>query len=134
LPPSLRYLGVQDWAAAAALADLDIFGCNPYWYLFEAEPEPFVRAYAERALWAARQATRATGRRLGTQAWMQAFGVPAGREGELWTGIKIAAQLGISHVGAWSYGGGAALSYNRPERPATVWQVLGESFRSVGRR
>ena len=134
LPLSLRYAGIQDWQAAAALPDLDIFGCAPYWYLFEAEPEPFVRAYTERALRAARHATALSGRRLGTQVWVQAFGVPAGREGELWSGIRTAARLGVSHVAAWGYGGNAAMSYNRPERPEAVWQVIGDAFTAVARR
>ena len=134
LPPALRYVGVQDWSAAAALPDLDIFGCSPYWGLFEAEAEEFVRAHAERALWAARHATRNTGRKLGTQLWIQGFGIPAGRERELWSSIKTAAQLGVSHIAVWSHGGTAGMSYNRPERPGTVWQVVGDAFRAVARR
>jgi hypothetical protein len=136
LPPVLRYVGIQDWAAAAALPDLDIFGCDPYWYLFNAEPEPFVRVYTERALRAARQATEASGRRsrMGVQIWVQTFAVPGGRESELWTGIRTAARLGATHIAAWSYGANAAMSYNRAERPAVVWEVIGEAFRSVARR
>ena len=134
LPPSLRYFGVQDWGAAAALPDLDIFGCDPYWYLFEAEPEPFVQVYAQRVLRAARQASETRRRKMGTQIWMQAFGVPGGRESELWSGIRAAARLGVSHVAAWSYGGNAAMTYNRSERPEVVWQVIGEAFRAVARR
>src|SRR5262245_32458549 len=134
LPLALRYFGVQDWEKAAALPELDIFGCDPYWYIFDAEPEPFVRAYTERALYAARQATRRSGRTLGTQVWVQAFNVPGGREPELWSGIRTAARLGATHVAAWSYGGNAAMTYNRPERPEVVWQVIGEAFGSVVRR
>ncbi|MGH2603781.1 MAG: hypothetical protein ACRDJ9_30900 [Dehalococcoidia bacterium] len=134
LPVSLRYVGVQDWEAAAALPDLDIFGSDPYWYLSEADAEPFVRAFGERTLRAARQASDRGSRRLETQIWVQAFGVPAGREGELWSGIRTAARLGVSHVAAWSYGGGAGMSYNRSERPAAVWQVIGDAFRAVARR
>ena len=134
LPVSLRYFGLQDWSAAAAIPGLDIFGCNPYWYAFHADPESFVQAYTERALRAARQASEAAGRRLSTQVWVQAFAVPAGRESELWTGIRAAARMGVTHVAAWSYGGNASMTYNRPERPEIVWQVIGEAFAAVARR
>jgi hypothetical protein len=134
MPAAIRYAGIQDWQAAAALPDLDVFGCAPFWYRFHAPPEPFVRVYTERALRAARQASDASGRRIGTQVVMQAFEIPGGRESELWAGIRTAARLGASHVAAWSYGAGAAMSYSRPERPDAVWQVIGEAFRSVARR
>jgi hypothetical protein len=71
---------------------------------------------------------------MGTQIWVQGFNVPAGREAELWTGVRAAARLGISHVACWSYGGNASMSYNRPERPAEVWRVIGDAFRAVARR
>lgn len=134
LPLSLRYQGVQDWSAAAALPDLDIAGCIAYWYAFEAEPEPFVRVYTERLLRAVRQTAIATGRRLGTQLWVQGFAVPAGREPELWTGVRAAARMGVTHAAAWSYGGNAAMTYNRPERSGVVWDVIGEAFAAVARR
>jgi hypothetical protein len=134
LPPSVRYVGIQDWHAAAAIPDLDIFGCDPYWYLYQAPPEPFVRVYTERLLRSAQQASDKAGHRLGTQIWLQAFEIPSGRESELWTGVRTAARLGVSHIAAWSYGANAAMSYNRPERPDVVWQVIGDAFRSVTRR
>jgi hypothetical protein len=134
LPFTVRYFGVQDWQSAASLPDLDIFGCDPYWYHFHAEPEPFVRSFGERVLRSARVAADLHGKRLGTQVWVQAFNVPAGREPELWTGVRTAARLGISHVACWSYGGNASMSYNRPDRPQEVWRVIGDAYRAVARR
>jgi hypothetical protein len=75
-----------------------------------------------------------TGRRLGTQIWVQTFAVPAGRESELDGGILAAARLGVSHVAAWSYGGNASMSALRPDRPEVCWQVIGDAFRQVARR
>ena len=134
LPVSVRYVGVQDWQAAGALPNLDLFGCDPYWFTFQAEPEPFVRVFAERVLRAARHAQDATGRRLGTQIWVQTFDVPAGRESELYNGVLAAARLGVTHVAAWSYGGNASMSALRPDRPEVCWRVIGDAFRQVARR
>lgn len=134
LPLAARFVGIQDWQSAAALADLDVFGCQSHWYAAYADPEPFVRVYAERTLRAARQAADLHGKRIGTQIWMQAFDVPAGREPELWTGIRTAARLGVTHVACWSYRGNASLSYIRSERPDAVWQVIGDAYRAVARR
>jgi hypothetical protein len=75
-----------------------------------------------------------TNRRLDSQLWVQAFEVPAGREPELWTAIRTAARLGVTHVAAWSYRGGTAMSFNRSERPEAVWQVIGDAYRAVARR
>jgi CRP-like cAMP-binding protein len=133
-PPSLRHAGIQDWQAAAALPDLDVVGCSPYWWGYQADAGPFLRAYVERMLRAARLASEYGGRRLGTQVWLQAFGVPAGRESELWTAVQSVARMGVTHVAAWSYAGGTAMSLTRSERPDVVWKVVGDAFRAVTRR
>ena len=131
LPPSFRYFGISDWDAAAAIRDLDIFGCDPYWFIFEADPEPFAETYTAKALRAARRAAELTRRARRTQVWVQGFGVPAGRERELFGAVRLAARMGVTHIAAWSYGGNAAMSSNRPDRPEVVWQVIGEAFRAV---
>ena len=131
LPPAARYFGIGDWDAAAAIPDLDIFGCDPYWFIFEADPQPFTETYTARALRAARRAAELTRRRRQTQVWVQGFGVPAGRERELFGAVRLAARMGVTHVAAWAYGGLAGMSYNRPDRPEVVWQVIGEAFRAV---
>ncbi len=117
--------GIDDWHAAAAIADLDIFGCDPYWYLFGADPERFMRAYGRRAA----DAARAHGRDL--QLWVQAFSVPEGREGELGLGLAVATEMSPTHVAAWSYEGTASMSQLRCARPEVVWRVLGEAFRDL---
>jgi hypothetical protein len=131
MPPAIRYFGIGDWDAAAAIPDLDIFGCDPYWFLFEADPEPFTEACTARALRAARRAADLTRRRRSTQVWVQGFMVPAGRERELAGAIRLAARMGVTHVAAWSYRGLAGMSADRPDRPEVVWDVIGAAFRSV---
>jgi hypothetical protein len=119
------HIGIDDWDAAAAIADLDIFGCDPYWYLFGADAERFMRAYGHRAA----KAARTHGRDL--QLWVQAFSVPEGREEELRLGLAVAVELGATHVAAWSYEGTASMSQIRCARPEVVWRVLGEAFRDL---
>jgi len=120
--------GVTDWQAAAAIPDLDIFGCDPYWYLARTEPEPYVRAFAGRAVEVSRQCNR------DTQIWVQAFSVPEGREAELRLGLRIAAELGATHLAAWSYDGTSSMSSIRPARPEVVWRTIGEAFEEVRAR
>ncbi len=117
--------GLSDWDAAAAIPDLDIFGTDPYWYLLGAEPEAFMRAFTRRALEAAGRHGRQT------QIWVQAFSVPEGREEELGMGLRVAAEMGASHLAAWSYDGTASMSSIRPARPDVVWRVIGEAFAEV---
>jgi hypothetical protein len=131
VPPSLRYFGVSDWDAAAAIRNLDIFGCDPYWFSFEADPEPFTETYTAKALRAARRAADLNRRARQTQMWVQCFSVPAGRERELAGAVRLAARMGVTHVAAWGYRGLAGMSYNRPDRPDIIWDVLGEAFRAV---
>jgi hypothetical protein len=131
LPPALRHFGIGDWDAAAAIPHLDIFGCDPYWFTFEAEPGPFVETYVAKALRAARRSADIHRHARGVQVWVQGFSVPAGRERELYGAVRLAARMGATHVAAWSYGGLAGMSHNRPDRPDAVWQAVGEAFRAV---
>ncbi len=117
--------GIADWDAAASIADLDVFGCDPYWYAAKADPEPFARAFSRRAA----EVSKKYGR--GTQVWVQAFAVPEGREEELRMGVRVAVEEGATHVAAWSYEGTASMSAIRCARPEVVWRVLGEAFREA---
>lgn len=119
-----RSVGIRDWEAASDIPDLDIFGCDPYWLLFRAEADPFVRAFTRRTVELARR------KGLAVQIWVQAFSVPDGREAELQTGLSAAAEEGATHLAAWSYRGTESMSI-RCARPDVVWRMLGESFRSL---
>jgi hypothetical protein len=123
-----RSVGIRDWEAAAAIPDLDIFGCDPYWYAFRAEPDEFVRNFTRRTVGLAK------GHGLATQIWVQAFSVPEGREDELARGLEIAVDEGATHVAAWSYRATESMSSIRCARPEVAWRVLGEAFRSLRAR
>jgi hypothetical protein len=122
---AMLHIGVGNFDAAAAIPDLDVFGCDPYWYLFGTEAEPFMRVYGE----AAAAAARRHGREF--ELWVQAFSVPQGREEELRTGLRVAREVGASHVAAWSFEGTASMSRVRCARPDEVWRILGEEFRRL---
>jgi hypothetical protein len=122
---AMMHFGVGDFDTAAAIPDLDIFGVDPYWYIFGTEAGPFTRVYGELA----RDAAAKHGRDL--QLWLQAFSVPESREDELRTGIRVAEELGASHIAAWSYEANASMSQLRCARPDVVWSLLGEEFRRL---
>src|SRR5204862_8176799 len=98
LPLSVRHFGISDWERAALLPELDIFGCDPYWFIFGAAPEAFVETFTLKALRASRRAGDLTRRPRQTQVWVQGFDVPAGREQELYGAVRLAARLGGSHA------------------------------------
>jgi hypothetical protein len=119
--PFLQF-GMKDWDAAAAIPGLDVFGTDPYWFMASVDPDAFLRAFAEKAMAAARR------HGLKAQIWFQAFLVPEGREEELRAGVRTAAALGADQVAAWSYDGSSSISKLRSARPDVVWRVIGEAF------
>ncbi len=122
---AMMHVGVGDFETAAAIPDLDIFGCDPYWYLFGTEAEAFMRVYGAAAQAAALKHSR------GMQLWVQAFSVPEAREDELRAGLRVAEEIGATHVAAWSYEATASMSHIRCARPDVVWSLLGEEFRRL---
>jgi hypothetical protein len=121
----MLHIGVGDFESAAAIPDLDIFGTDPYWYLLGVDPEKFMRVYSEEAAAAARK----YGRQL--QLWLQAFRLPAGREEELRMGVRVAEDVGCTHLAAWSYRATESMSQIACANPGLVWSILGEEFRRV---
>ncbi len=121
---AMMHMGVGDFDRAAAILDLDIFGTDPYWYLFGSDPERFMRVYSE----AAAESARKHGREL--QLWLQAFRVPAGREEELRMGARVAEEVGATHLAAWSYRATESMSI-RCADSKKVWRIVGEEFRRI---
>jgi hypothetical protein len=123
---AMMHMGVGDFDRCAAIPDLDVFGTDPYWYLFGADAEAFMRAYGEDA----GSACRKHGREL--QLWLQAFRVPAGREDELRIGARIAEEMGADYLGAWAFRATEQMSIT-PANPQRVWQVICEEFQRLSR-
>jgi hypothetical protein len=121
----MLHIGTGDFDRAAAIPDLDIFGTDPYWYALGVEAEPFMRTYSGLAADAARKHNREL------QLWLQAFRVPAGREQELRMGVRIAEDLGATHLAAWSFQGTRSMSQIACADPGAVWNTIGEEFRRL---
>ncbi|MEO6197459.1 MAG: hypothetical protein ABIP58_05040 [Dehalococcoidia bacterium] len=122
---ALLHIGIGDFARCAAIPDLDIFGTDPYWYLFGVDPEEFMRTYGR----AAAEACREHGREL--QLWLQAFRVPAGREEELRTGVRVAEEVGASYLAAWSFRATESMSRIACKDGERVWSIIGEEFQRL---
>ena len=122
---ALLHIGIGDFERCAAIPDLDIFGTDPYWYLFGVDPEAFMRTYSELAADACRKHDREL------QLWLQAFRIPAGREDELRMGVKVAKEAGANYLAAWSFRATETMSQIACQDGDKVWAILSEEFRSV---
>ena len=112
------------WDAAAGLHDLDIFGCDPYWR-FNAQagpPEKKVGFFAKKTV------ESATDYHKASQIWIQAMKFASGREVEIGTAVKEAAQQGTDYIAAWSYDGGEILDNVLSENPEAVWKAVKKAF------
>jgi hypothetical protein len=67
------------------------------------------------------------------QIWVQAYGVPTGREDEVGRAVRVIGDMGIKNIAAWSYRGGAPMNI-ASDNPDRVWEVLGEAYRKVRAR
>lgn len=115
------------WESLGGLGSLDIFGTDPYWRWrpVPQDPASHVRHYTEKVL----RLSRPLGR--GSQIWIQAMRLPRGKEGEILTACRAAAQTGATHITAWSYDGGELLDPVLSEEPAAVWLAVEEAFREI---
>ncbi len=112
------------WKEAAALKNLDILGCDPYWRWHgqHRKPETHVRDFANYLLEHAKPAGKKS------QIWIQAMRLPAGAEKEIPQAIEAALEEGVTHIAAWSYDGGALLEPVLSERPEEVWKAVEEAY------
>jgi hypothetical protein len=60
--------------------------------------------------------------------WVQAFGVPAGREIEVDRAIGILRNAGVTTIAVWSYLACVAMSALAPDNPAVVWAAVERGF------
>jgi hypothetical protein len=113
----------QVWGLASQLKDLDILGCDPYWRWhrnFDPRKRVFeFSRYVE---------THASKNGKGSQIWVQAMKLPAGKEDELQTAITAAADAKVTHIAAWSFDGGELLDPVLSERPDKVWSEVEKAF------
>jgi hypothetical protein len=112
------------WQKAAALKDLDIFGCDPYWrWRLNKNPADHVGEFSKRVV------EQANINSKGSQIWIQAMRLPSGTEPEIDSAVKAAVDNKVTHVAAWSFDGGEMLDTVLSENPEKVREVLERSFR-----
>jgi hypothetical protein len=116
------------WHAAAALEGVRYFGSTAFWYFYgipAAEVAPYLARWAERIV-AATAGTRAA-----PVGWVQAFGVPAGREPEIEQATRTLLAGGITTVAVWSYLACVAMSRLAADDPVATWRAVERAFASV---
>lgn len=113
----------QLWKEAAALPELDIFGCDPYWrWRSKRDPKAHVEEFSRYVV------EHATANKKMSQVWIQAMRLPSGAEGEIGQAVEAALSQGVTHVAAWSYDGGELLDTVLSERPEVVWAEVERAF------
>lgn len=119
------------WRAVAELPGVRFFGCTPYWLFYgvTAEEMPgYVRCWGERVV----AATAGTGAE--PMGWVQAFGVPAGREAEVERAVAELVGTGARAIAVWSYLACAAMSGLAADDPDATWAAVVRGFGRVVRR
>lgn len=128
LPHENINIGITDWSEVARIESVDVFGTDPYWIGQQEGVEELVRRFSRRV----RQICDRYGKE--PQIWIQAFKIPAGREKEVATAVRIAYDEGIRNLAAWSYLGGEYMSCIRSDHPSLVWEILGDAYKDCLQR
>lgn len=123
--------GADSWRALASLPGVTWFGATPYWF-FQQIPASEFEGYVRH--WLKRQRAATEGLPVRTVGWIQAFGVPAGRERELQRGIEIMEDAGIDMIAVWAYRACEAMSGLLPDDPTEVWETIERAVRGMGTR
>jgi hypothetical protein len=119
------------WRAAASQPGVRYFGTTAFW-LFYGVPADEMEMYL--SLWAGRVLEATTGTDAEPMGWVQAFGVPAGRESEVERAIGILRDAGVTTIAVWSYLACVAMSGLASDDPAAVWVAVERGFARVASR
>jgi hypothetical protein len=117
------------WRAVATLPDVGFFGTTAFWYFYNIPPSEIV-TYS--ALWVERTLQATAGSAASPMGWVQAFGVPAGREAEIEQVVAILEQGGIATIAVWSYLACVAMSGLAAADPDAAWGAVRRAFAQVG--
>ncbi len=120
-------IGDRGWRELATKPGVRWFGATPYWFFQQVSPadfEDYLRRWCQRMRWATEGST------AGTVGWIQAFGVPVGREMELARGIEIMDEMEIDMIAVWAFRACEAMSTLAPEDPRRVWEIVTSALRT----
>ena len=116
------------WRAAASLPGVRYFGTTAFW-LFYGIPDTDMEEYL--SLWARRTLEATAGTHAEPMGWVQAFGVPAGRELEVERAVEILRDSRVTTIAVWSYLACVAMSGLAPDDPAAVWAAVERGYSKV---
>jgi hypothetical protein len=116
------------WRGAASLPGVRYFGTTAFWLFYEI-PASKMETYL--SLWAKRILEATAGMEAEPMGWVQAFGIPAGREPEVERAIEILRDGGVTTIAVWSYLACVAMSGLAPADPAAVWAAVERGFANV---
>ena len=119
------------WRAAASLPGVRYFGTTAFWF-FYAIPADDMESYL--SLWAGRILEATAGTAAEALGWVQAFGVPAGREPEVERAIGTLGNAGVAMIAVWSYLACVAMSGLAPDDPPAVWAAVERGFATMAKR
>ncbi len=125
LPFDDGHLGPAHWEKLATIPALDILAVTPFWHFRGQEVQAYVR------LWSTIVAEICQAYGKEPQAWLQAFLIQAGREGEVEQAAATMYDAGVRNVAAWGFRACAHMTALRPDRPEQVWDAVRASFRSL---
>jgi hypothetical protein len=112
----------------ASVADLDVFGTDPYWLLsgrygFDASLESAVND-------ARRVKLLCDEKKKASQIWLNCWKIPAGLEGEIYTGGRRLAEVGCDSLYTWSFRGGLG-TYEECDNPGVAWESVVRLYREL---
>ena len=116
------------WRAAASLPGVRYFGTTAFW-LFYGIPAMEMETYL--SVWAERTLKATSGTDAEPLGWVQAFGIPAGREPEVERAIEILRDAKVTTIAVWSYLACVAMSGLAPDDPAAVWAAVERGYAKI---
>jgi hypothetical protein len=116
------------WRAAASLPGVRYFGTTAFW-LFYGIPAMEMETYL--SVWAERTLKATSGTDAEPLGWVQAFGIPAGREPEVERAIEILRDAKVTTIAVWSYLACVAMSGLAPDVPAAVWAAVERGYAKI---
>ncbi len=121
-------LGDRGWRELAEMPGVAWFGVTPYW-IFQQVPSAEFESYLRR--WCQRMTDATEGLPVRTVGWIQAFGIPSGREAELARGVEIMEELGLDMIAVWAFRACEAMSALTPDDPQLVWSTIEQAARRL---
>jgi hypothetical protein len=130
LPGGGEQSGIGDWSKIASAKDVDVLSSDPYPYSLGKPP---MRRYVTEVTTKVLRLSRDYGKQ--SQIWVQLFGVPAVKTGEVKKTIKLIDELEVDgkkvdSIFCWSYRGtkGTTISCAKSD---LAWKLVGEAFGDV---